>query len=320
MRFKLLLTNKAYPQSLLNVKTPKEVSEDEKQSWVEGKILDAINLKNPKLKLNYIDYCNLKERFSNFIISNYAGVIVEEKIICEEERESYTARNYFVYEQEEKIFAQRPWIYTMMTSPIESGRNIFISQSIFPTLIDYMKLFKDSPSYEITNHPIYFINIVNKKIVAQSIIESIHSLSLMGICYIDVFNSTSNIATRTLSLKEYVIKFDNSNFDEQNQRYSCDKYEIDFQNKIFYIKTNDLVVGRYLVQRNSHIDFNGSSEKFYWMNTLPLIIRAVAEKFYVNYEALKVFCDRRNEFSQQSSKFSRFETLLLYIKKLNLED
>lgn len=320
MKFKLLLTDRAYPQSLLNVETLEEVLENEKQSWVESKILSAINLKNPKLKLDCIEYCNIRERFSNFIDSNYAGLIVEEKEIWEEEREVYTARNYFVYEREEKIFAQRPWIYTVMTSSIEGGRNVFISQSIFPTLIDYMELFKDSPTYEIANHPIYFVNIVNKEIVAQSIIEPIHALSLMGVCYIDVFNSTPSVTEKTLSLKEYILKFDNSNFDEQNQRYSCDKYDIDFERKTFYIKTDDLVVGRYLVQRNPHIDFNGSSEKFYWMNTLPLIIRAFVEKFSVNYEALQTFCERKNEFSQQSSKFSRFETILSYIKKLNLED
>lgn len=45
MKFKLLLTDRAYPQSLLNVETPEEVLENEKQSWVESKILSAINLK-----------------------------------------------------------------------------------------------------------------------------------------------------------------------------------------------------------------------------------------------------------------------------------
>lgn len=319
MKFKLLLTGRAYPESLLRIETPDEILEEDRKSWVEQKILDAINSRNQKLKLNCIEYCNICERFSEFFDSNYAGLIVEETEIAEEARENYTARNFYVYEEDGKILAQRPWIYTMMTSPIEEGRNVFISQSIFPTLIEYMEKFITSPSYEISNHPVYFINIVNKQITAESIIKPLHALALMKICYIDVFNSTPSVDAKTLSLKEYIRRFDAANFNEESQQYSSSTCDIDFQNKTFCVRTDTLVLGQCLTRNGQYIDFNGSSEKFYWMDMLPVVMKAFEENFHVDYENLKVFCERRNEFSPRSSKFSRFETILNYIKKLNLE-
>lgn len=316
MKFKLLLTNKTYPGSLLNIEKPDEISENERLSWAESKILDAINSKNRKLKLDCIEYCNICERFSDFLDSNYAGLIVEEAEITENTRQSYTSRNFYVYEENGKILAQRPWIYTIMTSPVVSGRNVFISQSIFPTLIDYMKRFINSPSYEISNHPIYLINIVNKRIVAESIIKPLHALAFMNICYIDVFGSTPCIGNKALSLKEYIHSFCRDNFDEENRQYSDNICNIDFQNKTLRIKTDELVLGQSLIRNGYYLDFNGSSEKFYWMNMLPIVIKAIDENFCINYENLSAFCSQRNEFSPNSSKFSRFETILKYIKKL----
>ena len=320
MGFKILLNSKAFPNNLSNIVTPEEVLEDQKISWVEQKIISAINQKNPKLKILNIEYCDISARFPDFLDSNYAGLIVEEFKISLEQEQYYRCRNYFVYSCDDGVFAQRPWIYIITTSATEPGRNVFVSQSIFPTLIDYMSKFLETPCYEVANHPIYFLNIVNKQVVAQSIIKPIHALALMNVCYIDVFNSTRNVSNKTLSLKEYVVKFDASNYNEEHQLYTSAKFDLDFKNKKFKIKTQDLITGGYLVQKSSYIDFNGSSEKFYWMEILPVTIKAFEEKFDIDYNDFKTFCQRKSEFSPSSSKFSRFETILSFIKKLYLED
>lgn len=320
MSFKLLLTNKAFPDNLLKVATPEEVLEEQKISWVEEKITSAINQKNRKLKIENIEYCDINSRFPAFSESNYSGLIVEEFAISSELEDYYKSRNYFVLLREDRLFAQRPWIYIITTSSTEPGRNVFVSQSIFPTLIDYMSMFIESPCYEVANHPIYFLNIVNKPVVAQSIIKPIHALALMNVCYIDVFNSTPNVSEKTLSLKEYVVEFDASNYDEDQQLYTSAKFDLDFKNKKLKIKTQDLTVGGYLVDKGQYLDFNGSSEKFYWMEMLPVTIKAFKEKFDIDYEDLKTFCQRGSDFSPNSSKFSRFETILAFIQKLNLED
>ena len=320
MSFKLLLTNKAFPNNLSNVATPEEILEDQKISWVEQKIISAINQKNHKLKIKNIEYCDIPARFSDFLDSNYAGLIVEEFPISLELVEYYRNRNYFIYSCDDGVFAQRPWIYIMTTSATEPGRNVFVSQSIFPTLIDYMSMFLETPCYEVANHPIYFLNIVNKQVVAQSIIKPIHALALMNVCYIDVFNSTPNVSQKTLTLQEYVANFDATNYNEEHQVYSSAKFDLDFKNKKLKIKTQDLITGGYLVQKSPYIDFNGSSEKFYWMEMLPVTIKAFEEKFDIDYYDFKTFCQRKSEFSPSSNKFSRFETILSFIKKLNLED
>ena len=320
MSFKLLLNNKAFPNNLLNIPTPKEVLEDQKISWIEQKIINAINQKNNKLKIVNIEYCDIKARFSDFLDSNYAGLIVEEFPISFELDEYYRNRNHFVYSCNDIVFAQRPWIYVMTTSVTEPGRNVFVSQSIFPTLIDYMNMFLKSPCYEVANHPIYFLNIVKKQVTAQSIMKQIHALALMNVCYIDVFNSTPNVSPKALMLKEYVANFDAMNYNEEHQVYTSAEYNLDFKNKKLKIKTQDLITGGYLVQKSPYIEFKGSSEKFYWMEMLPVTIKAFEEKFDIDYDDFKTFCQRKSEFSPSSNKFSRFETILSFIKKLNLED
>lgn len=320
MSFKLLLTNKAFPNNFSNIATPKEVLEDQKISWVEQKIIGAINQKNYKLKIENIEYCDIPARFPDFLDSNYAGLIVEEFTISLEMEEYYRSRNYFVYSCDDIVFAQRPWIYIMTTSVTEPGRNVFVSQSIFPTLIDYMSKFLKTSCYEVANHPIYFLNIVKKQVTAQTIMKQIHALALMNVCYIDVFNSTPNVSKKTFTLKKYVLTFDPSSYDEEHQLYTSAKFDLDFKNKKLKIKTQDLTTEGYLVQGSSYIDFKGSSEKFYWMEMLPVTIKAFEENFDIDYDDFKTFCQRKAEFSPNSSKFSRFETILSFIRKLNLED
>lgn len=320
MRFKLLLTNKSYPDTFKKINLPSDVSESCAIAWVEKKIITAIQGKNPKISIESIEYCDIAARFSSFENSNYCGLIVEETVIPREACNDFESRGYYVYKKDSNFYAQRPLVYTIMTAPVVAGRNVFVSQSIFPTLIDYMKTFHNSPCYDITNHPVYFINIVNDPITALSIIEPLYALNMMGICYVDVFGSTLSIKKENLSLKEHLLKFDSRSFNDEQTSYSCESYEIDFRTKSFRIKTKKLAIGEYLKRGANYVDFNGSSEKFYWMEMLPATLKAFSEKFFVNYEDFDTFCKQKGAFSPTSEKFSRFETILAYIKKLNLED
>ncbi len=67
---------------------------------------------------------------------------------------------------------------------------------------------------------------------------------------------------------------------------------------------------------NGIMNFNGSAEKFYWIEVMPMAILAYKLGYKVNFDEYEVFINTyRGLFSPGSDKFARCECLLEYIRK-----
>ena len=67
----------------------------------------------------------------------------------------------------DKMYVQTDIAVSVCFRMREDTRNAFVSQTVFPTLLDYAADHLQSPSYSIANHKFCFINILNKKLTSK---------------------------------------------------------------------------------------------------------------------------------------------------------
>lgn len=312
----LILNKINFPKKLnkLDVSIPQGVK---KLDYIEKKIIQSINSYNPKLKIVKIIYDNLEEQFSNVKNSIYTGAIVEDFEINEDKCAEYSSSKYFIFRTGDKTYVRQIVEYVYISHIDESGRNLFVSQIIFPTLLDYMEENIASPSYTISDHKFMFINIINSQINATMILRHIANMTLIGIEYVEVFSKSLNIKDIPLDLLKFHEKYDpdySSHYLSSSSIYETSHYKIDFLSKSFVVKTENLV--SQISLEGGNYRFRGSGEKFYWTETFPIIIFAYGLGFKIDYSQYNNFCEEyKTLFLEKNLKFKRCITLLNYLKK-----
>jgi hypothetical protein len=315
---KLLLSNSAFP-SKFNASSISSPSGITKQEYIKNKIIERINNYNPKLKVSDIEYLNIKSQFPHLdFFQKYFGVIVEDSEINDSQKEFYKDEEYYVWKSADKLFVRKILIYVLMSLPKEGSRNAFIAQSFFPEAIDFMGYYASSPGFSIANHPIYYINYVDKKITASMIIKDVAGMIVVGIENIEVFHQIDQLKNVPENIKDFLVKY-YKDFDLKNTLYSTADIEIDIKNKITKIKTDKLVIGELLEYKNDSTTYNfkGSEEKFYWMRIIPLIVLSVKNAYAIDYSELEDFYNlNKGNFSPKDEKMHRFLVLIQFIKKI----
>lgn len=314
---KLLLSQLGFPKKFIDSSiTPSDGTS--KQEYMEKKVVHSINQYNPKLNITSIEYLDIKEQFPHLKIGIYTGLIVEDFRVNEEEKDKYNEREYFVWKSNEEWYVRKIVIYVFLSDFKVKGRNI-ISQSIFPEIIDFMGLYNTSPSFSIANHPIYYINILDKKITAPTIIKQIAGMIVSDIEYIEVFTQNEELSNVPKDIYEYVSIFE-KDFATGSTTFVSEYYEVNFLTKVVKIKTDKLTLGDYLTYKSgTEYQFKGSSEKFYWMEIVPIVSLAVENGYIIDYSLLEEFYNQyKDNFSENDEKFQRFYILLKFIKKLML--
>jgi hypothetical protein len=318
MNRKLLLSSTGFPEKFISssITPPNGVS---KQSYIEEEIIKAINKYNSKLNISSVKYENIRGQFPHLnFFGKYAGLIVEDIEIREVQEDEYKRKGCFVWEFNSQWYASKSVIYVFISDNGIRGRNI-TAQLFFPELIDFMELYISSPSFSIANHPIYFINFLNERISASSIIKQIAGMIVSDIDNIEVFHRNTDLTNVPNNIREFLIKFVRD-FTVNQAVYITENYEIDLQNKITKIKVDKLIIGDYLEYKNgtdSEYTFKGSSEKFYWIEILPIAILSWKSGYSLDYTSLEDFYNsERVNFSQNDEKIERFNLLIQFIKKL----
>jgi hypothetical protein len=319
MNRKLILSNSGFPGKFESSSVPFPSIPALKKQYIEEKIIDAINIYNPKLKISAIDYvANIEEQFPHLdFFGQYIGIIVEDIEITELEQDEYNERQYYVWEFNNKYYARKIIIHVFIADLQSVGRNTFC-QAFFPELVDFMHLYQSSPSFSIANCPVYFINFESGN-YPDSIVKQTAGLIASGIEYIDVFNENDNLSQVPKNIKHYLNKFEDgfTTTTATMLLYSSDFFEIDVLNKITKIKTDKLVLGEYLEIKNGNHDFKGSSEKFYWMEILPIVFLSIENGYKIDYTLLEDFyTTNQPSFSPRSSKIERFLFLIQFIEKI----
>lgn len=289
----------------------------------EYALIEAINEHNPKLCLEEVEYSLDGDCFALMRSSSFLGVIVEDFVLTDAEQAQLARRPFdwqFIHRGMNDNLVRRPIAYTLLTPTKIAGRNVLPAQQIFPVLIDLMEKCIQSSSFEPGNHPIYILNILNADVSAESIKRRFASLSMMGINVIDVYHSSFDRSIKPRNLEEYCrvylseVKADDS--------YITDDYCINTASKVVSVKTDRWVVGDYLQTHGTAHAVKGSSEKFYWIEVIPLVLIGIREGYRLDYSQYDQFINREqlmsgNDSFLNSDKFHRMLVLRDYFKKLN---
>lgn len=285
---------------------------------IENRLAERIHKFNHNLVIDEIKYVKLNDLFPKLHNGTYTGLIVEEKDISREELDYYTRKkDVAIISENNKILIYEVLYYVFLSAPTEEWRNTLFTQSIFPELIDYMAESLEYPTYTFANHPMLFINIINKELTASSLIKRIKGIIAMGLHYIELFPKTIESSNVSVDFASYLHDCVDG-YNPERVNYDTPNYFIDTNNKVLKIKTEKLAVGNYLILKDDQtLDFHGSDEKFYWMDVLPIIVRAKNAGYSIDISELCRFCQNEDlMFSEKNKKFQRFIVLKKYIEKL----
>jgi ribosomal protein S17E len=270
-----------------------------------------------------VECVNIRNRFDGYISYKYNALLVDEFVVAEDNRQSYENEWSYVYiNGNGELICQRPVMYIFLSKPVEEWRNTFVSQIMFPTILDYAEKYIDSPSYEIANHPFLYINYIYGGVTASSIIFPIVCLCVAGMQYVDTFEESLDIKDIPNDFKELIEKYDDGfaeKYDEATNCYSTSYYDIYFETKRVEWKTNKIITD---LTSNTDangvttVDFNGSDEKFHWINLFTISVVAWKKGFEIDYSAYETFINAYEpQFKTTSIKMKRCKVLLDYMKK-----
>lgn len=315
----LLLNDSQYPNGFNSVIVTPPAGMT-KISYTESRMLTAINQYNPKLNVTRIEYLAIETQFSNYKKGGSNGVLVEEFDIDPSLAPMYRTNGYYVYSVGTRCLCRRIMMYVFISGADENTRTAFISQTVFPTLLDYAEEYIQSPSYTIANHNFCFINILNKTLTANMILRHLASLCAAGMDYIEVFsNGSIDVNQIPKDVKEFLRIYASdfaSKYNAVTDVYEDDNYKIEFSTKKFVWKAAPMAATKLVPKTATTVDFNGSSEKFYWIETLPMALFAYNQGYKVDYSDYSNFITTyRPQFPNTSKKFARCEVLLEYIEK-----
>lgn len=328
---KLLLQDVDYQRKLggIAVTPPQGMS---KLQYIESQLLQSINSKNPRLNVSSIQYMDIKSLFPEFVGSKYSAIIVDEVKVHSRPTQQIDDSRY--YSDISGNLMQQRIIAYVFTSPAtkNEGRNITVTQDIFPYLLDHTEKYINSPSYTYSNHPLYYISIMNHTgTLPASILENYSKLILLGIEFVELFPTGVNGSN--MSNDVYGVINDIANLPGSRKNFaliqSTDDYRFDMANKSLKILSDSLLVNmstdtlgsKMEIAANGNPEFKGSSEKFYWLNVLSMFELALQNNYEIDYSELWDWYNQNqvvNLFGN-SQKFKRFESLLKYFDKKTLK-
>lgn len=196
-----------------------------------------------------------------------------------------------------------PLAYVFVSSPNLGSRNIFGSQQLFPGLSYLVNRYLHSPSYELTNLPIYFVNGSTDN-VTESMQETIMAMSLMGVRYVQVFNEET--------LPDGVFESDLVGFsrfitNDTEKRapgiIHTDFYELDEKQKSIIFTTSSL--------KEDNIDSFGSSDRFFVIKAYPALILADEEMYEIDVSRIEIFLSTYGKGRNNLEPFIEFAKKLV---------
>jgi len=191
-----------------------------------------------------------------------------------------------------------PLAYVFVSNPNLGSRNIFGSQQLFPGLSYLVNHYIGSPSYELANLPIYFVNGSTDN-VTESMQETIMAMSLMGVRYVQVFNEETLPAG---VFESDLIGFSRFITNDTEKRAPAiihtDFYELDSNKKKIVFTTTSL--------KEDNIDSFGSSDRFFVIKAYPALILADEEMYDIDVSRIEVFLSTYRKGKNNLEPFIKF--------------
>ena len=232
----------------------------------------------------------------------YFGLIMELTEI--QAGELVTTENLFGYVG--KLYKFTIFGYIFMSLNEVPSRNTFVSQIIFPELIKLIKETQDAETFEISGKPLFFINFVNKRITARTILKDLELIRLVGINIIHLFDGAELDIDLSRSIGEF------------NAKYSQNIYNYSESTNEISLKLDELQRNILINNNGSHY-YQGSSEKFYFLSALCIAKFACNIGVRLNLDEINRFRTLyANELANpNNSKFAYTDAIFKYLEKLS---
>lgn len=209
----------------------------------------------------------------------------------------YRPAGYIVEVQGERFI---PNAYICISNPDVGSRNAMGAQHLFPALSNLVEKYLDSPGYELTNLPMYFLY-GSKDLITESITQSIIAMELMGVKCIPIFYDGEflNESTRAkviadfrryanYSLWEYadlLAKEPSGNIEEIRTDY----FIVNKTNRTIKFINDSFIEGTL-----------GSRDRFFVIKAYPALILADNMKYDISFDEIenyvKTYGYGRNNF------------------------
>ncbi len=315
-----------------------------KEEYVNQLILDKLNEYNPNLNVTSLEF---DSDLIDGIHSDCLSEVVEERYFFKNKNIPNSIKLkecnediWYYSDNDGNLVERRRIAYVYLSDSTNSSRNAIGAQDLFPTLLEFMDHFRNSPSFTYSNHPIYYLNILKQANLSYSLVKVFCLISLLKDTHlVNVFPIASGITFgNQLDIQEFLkhlaelvrrtdVKSQNSQ-NKFNDLVENTIHKFDFDNKIFTIKTDTIFVdipnigkksanhGQSIKDNGQQVFFNGSTEKFYLFEILGFFELAMKNDYQIDYSQLEEFCiENYNNDTFVGNKLSSVISLLNYIKK-----
>lgn len=198
---------------------------------------------------------------------------------------------------------------------IEStGRNVFVTQTIFPGLCALIDEMKAAPGIAFSSHPVYFLDLASGP-MPGSVLRTLKLFTAMGLGYVPVYRTEFDPADVPRELEALLQA-------TGDQRAGRPYYSVDAENRMLTYTKSQFRPGQLLEEGATPANwkFNGSSDKFYWSEVLPVAAVAAHSGFRIDCsEVVSYLAAVRADSggAKMSTKFDRTVALFQYIKKIS---
>lgn len=193
-----------------------------------------------------------------------------------------------------------------------TGRNVFVAQTLFPSMCTLMEATAEAPGIVLSAQPMYFLDLA-KEPLTDSVRNTILSFVAVGVAYVPVHREALLAQDVPKDLETLLTREEND-----GQRFFIDR-----EQRRVVLNANEFVPGRLLVPGSDVVQWRvqGSQEKFYWSAVLPVAVIAARSGWKVDctpvLEHLDVVLGAAADTRRLGVKYRRTVTIFNYIKKLS---
>lgn len=195
-----------------------------------------------------------------------------------------------------------------------SGRNVFVTQTFFPGLCALIDEMKAAPGIAFSSHPVYFLDLASGAI-PDSVLRTLRLFTAMGVGYVSVYRADFDPAAAPRELEALLEA-------AGDQRAGRPYYSVDAEKRMLTYTKSQFTPGQLLAEGATSTNwlFNGSKDKFYWSEVLPVAVVAAHSGFGIDCsEVVSYLAGIRADSGEAktSIKFDRTVALFKYIEKIS---
>lgn len=205
-------------------------------------------------------------------------------------------------------------VYVLASTSEANGRNVFATQTMFPSLCALIKSVEYAPGAVFSAHPVYFLDMAGGS-ATESVRRTLLLFIAMGIGYVPVFRDSIEVdeVPRNLGALMDVLG-------PQSHPFT-----VDTSNRTLTYTVEEFSPGRLLTadSRPENWRVHGSNEKFYWSTILPVAVVAMHSGWKLDGSQVVSYLQSIQDAhgpsgrAKLSKKFHRMVDIFNYIDKIS---